>query len=194
VGTSRATADSGGAYVPGGPGTALAPDRTRTGGEMRRALMALVLAAGGASGAGAQTPAGPDFPVTASTTIDAFAPSVAMGGAGGFVVAFTAFGVDGDGAAVLARRFDVDGQPLGPEFQVNTATADDQEFPSVAVAPNGDFTVAWTYWDDAASMYHPRARYYDRQGVPLGPEVHLGTVGDGSAPRVAYDGRGNTVF
>jgi len=37
---------------------------------------------------------------------------------------------------------------IGPEFQVNSYTANDQEFSSVASLSNGDFVVTWMSWQD----------------------------------------------
>src|SRR4029078_9577207 len=68
----------------------------------------------------------------------------------------------------------------------------DQFVPAVAVARNGDFTIAW-YERDAAGESHVRARRFDREGVPQGDDMHIGAT-DGVAPRVAYDSRGNLIF
>ena len=41
------------------------------------------------------------------------------------------------------RRFGSNGLPIGGQFLVNTYTTNEQIWPSVAVAPSGDFVVAW---------------------------------------------------
>jgi hypothetical protein len=43
---------------------------------------------------------------------------------------------------VFARKLDVDGQPEGEEFQVNTYTTEDQKDPQIAATSNG-YVVVW---------------------------------------------------
>ncbi|PWR04450.1 hypothetical protein DKT77_00335, partial [Meridianimarinicoccus roseus] len=66
---------------------------------------------------------------------------------GGFVITWSAFnsGGSGDGSSygVISRRFDMDGTPLTGETIVNTETSGNQEQPTVAPLPNGDFVIAW---------------------------------------------------
>lgn len=109
------------------------------------------------------------------------APTVAMSGAGAFVVAW----VDG---RVSARRYDETGQPLGDSFVVNGP--DVASSPAIAMNGSGGFVIAWTrrisdQWDIAA-------RRYDAEGLPLGPEflVNTYTTGLQSGPAVGVDGAG----
>jgi hypothetical protein len=75
---------------------------------------------------------------------------------------------------------------LGPEFQVNVTTLDNQSSPAVAVAPDGGFAVAW--------LGNPGlwVRFYDLFGKPRGGERRLDTVAGVSPeqPRVAADSAG----
>ncbi|MEM9384501.1 MAG: hypothetical protein AAGA68_05525 [Pseudomonadota bacterium] len=57
--------------------------------------------------------------------------------------AWQSAGQDGDGAAIIARRFDADGQG-GSELLVNTRTAGDQMTPALATLPDGGAAIAWT--------------------------------------------------
>jgi hypothetical protein len=52
--------------------------------------------------------------------------------------------------------------PLGPEFQVNTYTTDNQFVPSVAVDMFGNFVVVW---DSEGSGAHPPVRDKDGRGI-----------------------------
>src|SRR5262245_39773576 len=48
---------------------------------------------------------------------------------------------------VLEDRVVMSVSPVGPEFRVNTTTANDQRYPTVAMDADGDFVVSWTGWD-----------------------------------------------
>jgi cysteine-rich repeat protein len=153
----------------------------------------------GAGPAGAQ-PAGPEFQVNAYTTgAQRFVPygvdNVAVDGAGNYIVVWESADQDGSGFAVVGRRFDPMGAPLGPEFQVNTQTAGDQFGPAVAAHPSGSFVVAWEGAPDGG-IRGVAARRYDASGAPLGPEfqVNVYTTLWQDAPHVAVDGAGNFVI
>jgi uncharacterized protein YheU (UPF0270 family) len=55
-------------------------------------------------------------------------------------------GQNGDalGTSIKAQVFDANGNKVGGEFLVNTSTAGDQQFPSVAALLNGSFIVSWS--------------------------------------------------
>lgn len=66
----------------------------------------------------------------------------------------------GDEADIRLRRFDPDGEPLGAEVRVETEPG--RTFtPSVAVAPDGRFAVAWDTYNKVW------ARRFDADGLPV---------------------------
>ena len=135
---------------------------------MRRpwiALMTLVpLSIGRAAG---QTPAeGPEFPVNTYTTGSQNSPSVAMSPTGDSVVTWRSVGQVGTGPAIFGRRFDVFGQPLGGEFQVNTYSAGTYGYsgPSVSMDSSGNFVVVWESGNDGSGSGIAGQRF-DSAGV-----------------------------
>ena len=70
---------------------------------------------------------GGEFRVNTTTAQDQINPSVAVDGAGDFVIAWQSQGQDGGGWGVYAQRYDATGAALGGEFRVNTTTAQDQQ-------------------------------------------------------------------
>lgn len=100
---------------------------------------------------------------------------------GGYVVVWESAGLDGDGDAVVVRRLDAFGAPLGDEVMVNTTTAGDQQDPDVAVAADGSFVVVWDSGadqdGDQRGIYGQR---FDAAGMAVGDEflVNQITVGD----------------
>jgi hypothetical protein len=85
-------------------------------------------------------------------------PFTAFDAAGRFVVAWMSNPGGKSDYDVRARRFDAGGEPLGPEFTVNTFAAGQQYRPVVASDAVGNFIVAWTSQGqaDAADVYAQR--------------------------------------
>src|SRR4051812_24139351 len=99
-------------------------------------------------------PIGPEFGVNTFTSFTQNSPAMAVDGDGDFVVAWQSTNQDGDGYGIYAQRYSAAGQALprptgvpagqgAGEFRVNTATAQVQKQPSVAIDAGGDFVIAW---------------------------------------------------
>jgi hypothetical protein len=87
------------------------------------------------------------------------------------------------------------GEPLGPEFRVNTYTGGDERHPAVASDASGNFVVVW---DKSFSFPIPLSVFgqrFDSSGAPLGPEflVNTYTKNRQGFPAVASDASGNFV-
>lgn len=124
--------------------------------------------------------------------------SVAMDGAGNFVITWSSHKQDGDGWGVYGQRYDSSGSAVGTEFQVNTHTAGLQEGSSVAMDAQGNFVIAWVSRnkeDDGWGIYGQR---YDRAGNPVGAEFEVNTypAGDRHHHRtsVAMGPNGNSAI
>lgn len=114
--------------------------------------------------------AGTDFRVNTHTTGDQKDAASATNAAGAMVLVWTSFGQDGSIEGIFARRYGVDGLPIGPEFLVNTYTTERQLRPSVAMDAAGNFVVAWDSLTQEGSSYGVYARRFSAAGAPLGPE------------------------
>ncbi len=91
-------------------------------------------------------PLGSQFQVNTYTTSGQDDPVIAVAPAGDFVVVWHSNGSSGDDASsfsIQGQHFAPDASPLGDEFQVNSYTSDQQQFPAVAMDPAGDFVVVW---------------------------------------------------
>ena len=105
------------------------------------------------------------------------APSVAMAADGRAVVAWESFGAsfgsDNARISVQARRLDADGVFIdGNDVQLNTYTNDDQRYPSVTIAANGTYAVAWQSYGSSgndSSDYSIQFRAFDASGTALDP-------------------------
>jgi len=142
-----------------------------------------------ATAAGSLTP-GPELLVNTQTVGCQQLPAVASDGAGKFVVVWTSDQDPGGGAGVYARRFSSAGAPLdAAEFRVNTTAAGNQTRPTVAMAPDGRFLVAWQSDSQAGGQgWDIAAQAYTSTGAPAGGEVLVNatTAGAQCSPRVAY--------
>ena len=162
-----------------------------------RALAFLALSAA-AGAAFAQVPVlGPEFQVNTTTSSYQYGAGVAnLGAAGDFVVTWVSPGQDGDGQAIIGRRFDVSGAPLGAEFLVNGASTGEQGLAKVASNAAGNFVVAWTeYIAGNGSSYEIRARRFDSTGAAQGGDIAVNTYTTGvqALPSVAVSSSGSFV-
>jgi len=118
------------------------------------------------------TPAGTEFQVNTYTPDYQYNRSVAMDANGNFVIAWISYEQDGSSFGTFARRYNSDGTPAGTEFQVNTYTAGNQVWPSVAMDANGNFVIAWDsqYQDgDQRGIFMKRYFYnYTDGSTPAG--------------------------
>jgi hypothetical protein len=121
-------------------------------------------------------PVGGEFPVNTTTAGEQMNPAVAVLAGGGFTVAWQADAAVG--TEVVARRFNVVGSPLGPEFVVNSSASGNQTVPRVAVDGNGRFMIVWQGRD--ASGPGVFARVYSADGAALGEEFAINTTTAGS--------------
>jgi hypothetical protein len=87
------------------------------------------------------------------------------------------------------------GDPLGPEFRVNTYTTSAQSLSSVASDSSGNFVVVWTSFTQDGSNRGVFAQRYASSGLPLGPEFRVNTYTTSfqDFPSVASDSSGNFV-
>ncbi len=86
---------------------------------------------------------GSEFLVPQTTAGSQTNASVALDEDGDFLIAWDTAGQDSSANAIYARRFNADGTPRTPEFQVNTTENGDERDPSVALRPNGEAFIAW---------------------------------------------------
>ena len=101
-------------------------------------------------------------------------------------------GQDGSGLGVFGQRYDASAAPVGAEFQVNSYTTGNQYFPSLAVADDGSFVVAYFSPQDGDAI-GVSARRFDAAGSPLGADfvVNTYTTGPQFFPNVDSDDMGN---
>jgi hypothetical protein len=122
-------------------------------------------------------------------------PRVAADGQGRFYVVWSDQLVDGSGYGICERVFDPSGNPIAPEFQVNTTATGDQLRPVIVADALGRTLVAWE--DDSLGAASPkiRGRRFDELGNPAGPDFVLNdNPGVGTVqPNLAMDPTGTDV-
>ncbi len=135
---------------------------------------------------------GSEFQVNTYTTGDQGYPSLAMDRAGNFVVVWQSAAQDGSSTGILGQRFNNAAEKIGTEFPVNAYTTSAQQYPAVALEPDGGFLAVWQSFGQDGNDYGIAAQRFDRSGARRGPEflVNTFTTGLQSAPRVAQGGSG----
>ena len=133
-------------------------------------------------------------------------PALGMASDGGFVVVWESYGspgADNFASSIQGRLFASDGSPSGGQFQVNTYSYSYQILPTVDVASNGDFVVAWQSAssdggapDTTTSI---RARRFASDGTPQGDDFQVNTFTLGVSvtepwyPSVGVEGDGDFI-
>ncbi|MEE1656931.1 hypothetical protein VB618_12045 [Microvirga sp. CF3062] len=110
---------------------------------------------------------GSGFTINTTTTGEQTEPVAAMLLDGRFVVAWTdnsQTGGDTIGSAIRAQIFNADGSKSGDEFLVNEVTFWNQYHPSIAVHPDGRFTISWTDEYADGSGLGIRSQTFDPRG------------------------------
>ncbi len=148
------------------------------------------------------SPVTAEFQVNTYTAGDQTRPDIETLAPGAFVVVWSScaatttlcempfFGVggqDGNGPGIIGQRIDAAGTKIGTEFQVNSYTTNVQVDPALAVAPFGEFFVAWS-----SAPQGIVGRRFDANGLAAGTEAQLSvvTAGTHSRPQVASNASG----
>ncbi len=99
--------------------------------------------------------------------------AVAADAQGNYVVVWSSQNQDGDGWGVYARRFNAAGIAQGNEFQVNTHTAGDQMYATVAMNADGSFIVTWSSNNQDGNGWGVYGQRYDAAGNAVGGEFQI---------------------
>ncbi len=111
----------------------------------------------------------PDFVVNSTTHSEQYRPSITTLADGRFVASWYSY----DGATgfdIRARIYAADGTPTGPDFTVNSTTANSQEKSSITALADGRFVVVWSSDEGAATDNDIRARVYNADGTAQGQD------------------------
>lgn len=182
VNTATANNQSGGniALLPGGGFVVVWSDGSMTGADTSSfAVRGQRFDANG-------NPVGGEFLVNSTVAGNQSGPTVATLSSGRFVVTWSdasATGGDTSGIAVRGQIFEADGTPVGAEFLINTATANNQSVPAIAELSGGGFVVTWL--DNSGvggdtSGTAVKAQIFDAAGAPVGGEFLANTTTVGS--------------
>lgn len=116
------------------------------------------------------TPIDSEFRVNATTLGHQANAQVAALSEGGFVITWVSDRQDGSFYGIHAQRFNVNGNPIGDEFQVNTDTRLTRE-PDLAVLNDGSFIIIWSAPDESRSGVF--AQRFAADGTTLGEEFRI---------------------
>jgi hypothetical protein len=132
---------------------------------------------------------GPAFQVSGpSSAFCRQSPAVASDALGNFVVVWQSNEQAGGTNGIYAQLYDSTGRLVGPQLHVNTTTAGNDQAPTVAMAADGRFLVAWQSDTADGSSWGIMARAYAAGGTPASGEiaVNLTTSGAQHSPAVAW--------
>jgi hypothetical protein len=136
-----------------------------------------------------------DLAVSGDTSGDQREPAIAVASSGDFVVAWADDTDDNGYYQIHARGFHADGTERFAEITVNDVSDGQQRDPAVAVAPSGDFVVAWEDDRDRDDDKQIRVRGFDASGSEIFSDrsVHDDDIGTRINPSVGIDASGSFV-
>ena len=143
--------------------------------------------------------AGAEFAVNTETAFNQTAPEIVALPDGGYVIVWGTLDTaqDGNNSAIKAQRFDASGNPVGPEFLVNSGAVDAQYTPDIAAFADGSFVICWVSNDVAqdGDSSAVKAQLFDASGNPVGSEflVNTQTLSRQDDPHVTVLDNGNFV-
>ena len=120
-----------------------------------------------------------------------WSPKVAANLTGKFLVVWG--GSDGSMGGPVGQRFSSAGAKLGPSFQINSYTTEDQGAPAVTADGSGNFIVVWDSVEQDGSGRGVFGQRFDSTGSRLGSEFRVNSASSGNQyrPAVAADEFGN---
>lgn len=135
-----------------------------------------------------------EFPVNVRTTANQCNASLAPLGTGGFIVVWSSYyGSSGRSNDIFARRFDLNGQAVTDEFQVNDIREGNQTCPAVATDMAGVSFVVWQ-GPGAEGSDSIHIRTIDANGVALTQERPVSSSpGPQLRPSIASNGAEATI-
>ena len=144
---------------------------------------------------------GGEFQVNTYTASTQQYPSVASDAEGDFVVVWHSNGSSGGDTSlysVQGQRYAAGGTLLGGQFQINTYTTNNQQYPSVASDAEGNFVVVWESTGSSGGDTSSRSvqgQRYAAGGALLGGQfqVNTYTTSNQTYPSVASDADGDFV-
>jgi len=135
----------------------------------------------------------PEYQVNTYEPDDQTVIDVSRAPDGRFVVVWRSDGEDGDGWGIYGQRYDAAGASVGAVFRINVETDDDQDRPSVAMADDGSFVVAYSSRLLDGNGNGIYLRRYDAAGGAIGGESQVNSywMDNQGSPDVAMasDGR-----
>ena len=140
------------------------------------------------------SPAGGEFAVSPAMTNSQQHADVAGLADGGYVITWTTYGQDGDVGGVYARQYDINGDPVTDEQQINTYTTGNQQISRVVGLRTGGYVIAWQSDGQDGSVDSTYMRRFDIDGAPIGPEQRVQPLADGAQPYVALAPLAGSAF
>ncbi len=135
-----------------------------------------------------------ELQVNSATSGNQTAPAIAVYEDGRFIVTWESDSIDGDGKGIAARLFNIDGTPLGDDFQVNQFTAGTQNDPDVSIdLVSGIATIVWSSFGQDGDGPGVVARRFEPFGDPVIDEfiVNTYTTFTQFEPTIAVAGDGS---
>ncbi len=118
---------------------------------------------------------GTEFQVNTTTALNQRASETTSLADGSFVVTWESYNQDGSALGIFGQHFATDGSAIGNEFQINTYSSGNQQFPAIAGLSDGGFVVTWASYGQDGSSYGTYGQRYSADGSANGSEFQVNT-------------------
>ena len=133
-----------------------------------------------------------EFQVNSSVTGDQRFPSIASDTDGNFIVVWMSRTSITGGWEIAGQRFDDAGNTVGGELVIQDDSTGHQKQPSVAMAPDGGFTLTWMRTTANGHTSSIQARQYSSSDIAGSSfQVNSSLAENPADPHIAMDGSGN---
>ena len=86
---------------------------------------------------------GANYVVNATTHNNQIEPDITTLADGSFIITWAGWWIDGAEYGVVGQQFSASGEPIGPEFRINSFEFGNRQRPSIAALEGGGFVVTW---------------------------------------------------
>ena len=92
-----------------------------------------------------------------------------------FIICWSSNGQDGDGFGIFAQIYDIDGNKVGKEFQINTYFVNDQRISDICSFLDGGFVICWDSFNQDGDHFGIYCQLFDSSGEKIGDEFQVNT-------------------
>jgi VCBS repeat-containing protein len=121
-----------------------------------------------------------EFQVNTYTESHQYSPSITSLGNDGYIIVWESRTQDGNSDGVYAQRYDMNGERIGGERQINTYTSSYQDSSVITTLKYGGYVIAWESTNQDGSQDGIYLQRYNKNDEKVGAETQVNTYTNGN--------------